>query len=128
MKHRWQLSRTLLQYPDALRRWDSAFQLLLRWSTSTEKETTHASSGLSSRLDPAPSSCAASEQQLQRLQAHLQAKSWSLPPENIFRDDGYSGAILRRPGLDRWRDQVAAAELDLILITDPDRLARNYVH
>jgi site-specific DNA recombinase len=69
-----------------------------------------------------------SEQQLQRLQAYLQTKGWSLPQENIFRDGGYSGAILRRPGLDRLRDKAAAAEFDLLLITDPDRLARNYVH
>ena len=69
-----------------------------------------------------------SEQQLQRLQDHLQTKGWILPQENIFRDDGYSGAFLRRPGLDRLRDKAAAAEFDLLLITDPDRLARNYVH
>jgi len=68
------------------------------------------------------------EQQLQRLQSHLQTKGWSLPQENIFRDDGYSGAILRRPGLDRLRDKVAATDFDVVLITDPDRLARNYVH
>nr|MDQ3566340.1 recombinase family protein [Pseudomonadota bacterium] len=68
------------------------------------------------------------DQQLQRLQTHLQTKGWSLSQENIFRDDGYSGAILRRPGLDRLRDKVAAADVDVILITDPDRLARNYVH
>lgn len=69
-----------------------------------------------------------SEQQLQRLQIHLQTKGWNLPQENIFRDDGYSGAILRRPGLDRLREKAAAAELDVVLISDPDRLARNYVH
>ena len=48
--------------------------------------------------------------------------------EKIFRDDGYSGASLKRPGLDRLRDQAAARTLDLVLITAPDRLARNYVH
>jgi len=32
------------------------------------------------------------EQQLDRLRTHLQAHGWSLPDENIFRDDGYSGA------------------------------------
>jgi site-specific DNA recombinase len=69
-----------------------------------------------------------SQQQLERLQAHIQANGWFLPECNIFRDDGYSGALLKRPGLDRLRDQVAAAELDLILMTAPDRLARNYVH
>jgi site-specific DNA recombinase len=68
------------------------------------------------------------EQRLDRLRAHLQAKGWSLPDENVFRDDGYSGATLKRPGLDRLRDRTAAAEFDRILLTAPDRLARNYVH
>jgi site-specific DNA recombinase len=68
------------------------------------------------------------EQQLDRLRAHAQAQGWSLPPEHVFRDDGYSGATLRRPGLDRLRDVAANARLDRILITTPDRLARNYVH
>ncbi len=56
------------------------------------------------------------------------AQAGSIAPEQIFRDDGYSGASLRRPGLDRLRDAVAGARLDRILITAPDRLARNYVH
>ena len=68
------------------------------------------------------------EQQLDRLQSHLQSQGWQVLDENIFRDDGYSGAGLNRPGLDRLRDQVKAAEIDRILITAPDRLARNYVH
>ncbi len=40
-----------------------------------------------------------SEQQLERLRAYVQAQGWDLPPEHVFRDDGYSGATLRRPGL-----------------------------
>jgi site-specific DNA recombinase len=68
------------------------------------------------------------EQQLDRLQAHIRAQGGSLPDENVFRDDGYSGAHLGRPGLDRLRDRAAQRELDKVLITDPDRLARNYVH
>jgi len=66
--------------------------------------------------------------QLERWQAHIQAQGWTLPEASILRDDGYSGASLKRPGLDRLRDRAAAAEFDLILITAPDRLARNYVH
>lgn len=46
----------------------------------------------------------------------------------MFRDDGYSGASLKRPGLDRLRDRVADRTLDRVLLTAPDRLARNYVH
>jgi site-specific DNA recombinase len=68
------------------------------------------------------------EQQLDRLRAHAAAQGWALAPEHVFRDDGHSGASLRRPGLDRLRDAAAAARLDRILIAAPDRLARNYVH
>src|SRR3954468_1692383 len=58
------------------------------------------------------------EQQIDRLRAHLQAQGWPVPEGNIFRDDGYSGASLRRPGLDRLRDRAAMASLDRIYITD----------
>jgi site-specific DNA recombinase len=68
------------------------------------------------------------EQQLDRLRAHAGARGWDLAQEHVFRDDGYSGASLRRPGLDRLRDAASSARLDRILITAPDRLARNYVH
>jgi site-specific DNA recombinase len=68
------------------------------------------------------------EQQLNRLREYIIDHGWSLPDENIFRDDGYSGARLNRPGLDRLRDKVRMAEVDCILITSPDRLARNFVH
>jgi site-specific DNA recombinase len=65
---------------------------------------------------------------LERLRAHSQAQGWQLADEHVFRDDGYSGAQLARPGLDRLRDGVAQGAVERILITSPDRLARNYVH
>ena len=71
------------------------------------------------------------EQQLDRLAAHVQmyaADGWVLDPTHVFRDEGYSGAILARPGLDRLRDAVKGHEIDCVLVTTPDRLARNYVH
>jgi site-specific DNA recombinase len=68
------------------------------------------------------------EQQLERLQGYSQEQGWEWPEEAIFLDDGYSGASLKRPGLDRLRDQVAQANFDLVLMTAPDRLARKYVH
>jgi site-specific DNA recombinase len=67
------------------------------------------------------------EQQLERLRAHLGAHGVELAGGSIFRDDGYSGATLNRPGLDRLRDAVRAGEVERVLVTDPDRLARNYV-
>ncbi len=68
------------------------------------------------------------EQQLTQLRAYCQAQGWSWCEEHIFRDDGYSGASLRRPGLDRLRDHISTAAFDRVLITEPSRLARKYVH
>jgi site-specific DNA recombinase len=68
------------------------------------------------------------DQQIDRLRSHAEAGGGTLPEEHVFRDDGYSGATLKRPGLDRLRDRAAMAAFDRILLTDPDRLARNYVH
>ncbi|HEU5229000.1 MAG TPA: recombinase family protein, partial [Ktedonobacteraceae bacterium] len=68
------------------------------------------------------------EQQLDSLQKYHEAQGWVWQEEHIFRDDGYSGAKLRRPGLDRLREQVGRAVFDKVIITAPDRLARNYVH
>jgi site-specific DNA recombinase len=68
------------------------------------------------------------EQQLDRLRTYHEAQGWPWQEEHIFRDDGYSGAKLRRPGLDRLREQVGCATFDRVVITAPDRLARNYVH
>jgi site-specific DNA recombinase len=68
------------------------------------------------------------EQQLDRLRAAVAGRGWVLDGQHVYRDDGYSGASLSRPGLDRLRDHAALAELDVVLVTAPDRLARNYVH
>ena len=68
------------------------------------------------------------EQQLERLHNHIQAQGWNVPDENIFRDDGYSGSTLHRPGLDRLRDRAAVNDFELVMVTAPDRLARKYVH
>jgi site-specific DNA recombinase len=68
------------------------------------------------------------EQQLDRLVAAVTERGWTLDERHVYRDDGYSGAGLSRPGLDCLRDHAALAEVDLVVVTAPDRLARNYVH
>ena len=68
------------------------------------------------------------EQQLDRLRVAVAERGWELDDQNVYRDDGFSGAGLGRPGLDRLRDHAALADLDVVLVTAPDRLARNYVH
>lgn len=69
------------------------------------------------------------EQQVARLQEYVARQpDWHLAEEHIYRDDGYSGAKLQRPGLDRLRDRAALAAFEQVLITAPDRLARNSMH
>src|SRR6266849_1624097 len=51
-----------------------------------------------------------------------------VPPERQFVDDGFSGATLIRPALDRLRDLVSVGAIDRIYVHSPDRLARNYAY
>ena len=65
------------------------------------------------------------EQQLMRLRAAVESHpEWQLCTTHIYRDDGYSGSTLNRPGLDRPREQAVMAAFEQVLITAPDRLAR----
>src|SRR5919202_871248 len=69
------------------------------------------------------------EQQVAQLRSYAAAHpEWEVREEHIFRDDGHSGAKLDRPGLDALRDHAARAAFDVVLVTAPDRLARNFVH
>jgi site-specific DNA recombinase len=69
------------------------------------------------------------EQQVTQLQSYVAAHAgWTVAEEHVFRDDGYSGARLDRPGLDALRDHAARAAFDVVVVTAPDRLARNFVH
>jgi site-specific DNA recombinase len=62
------------------------------------------------------------EQQLRRLHAYVATPpDWYVADEHIYRDDGYSGATLKRPGLDRLRDRAAMAAFACVLSTAPDR-------
>ncbi len=49
-------------------------------------------------------------------------------PDCIFEDEGYSGASLQRPGLERLRDLAAEGQLEIILAYAPDRLSRKYAY
>jgi site-specific DNA recombinase len=52
------------------------------------------------------------EHQLQTIHRYAQDKGWKLPEDDVFRDDGHSGASLDRPALDALRDKVRIRELD----------------
>ena len=58
------------------------------------------------------------------------AKSHDLevPEEWVFEDEGYSGATLERPGLERVRDLAAEGQIQVVLAYAPDRLSRKYAY
>jgi site-specific DNA recombinase len=56
------------------------------------------------------------------------AHGYSVPDAWIFEDEGYSGASLVRPGLERVRDLAAEGQLCAILVHAPDRLSRKYAY
>ncbi|MEX0448099.1 recombinase family protein [Xenorhabdus sp. SGI246] len=55
-------------------------------------------------------------------------QSFSVPDEWIIEDEGFSGASLLRPGLERLRDLVAEGQLQAVLVYSPDRLSRKYAY
>lgn len=68
------------------------------------------------------------DSQLRVLKEYAQQQSWCLLPEHLYTDEGVSGARLDRPALDRLRDVAKRGEIDAVVISSPDRLARNYAH
>src|SRR5450631_4379866 len=51
-----------------------------------------------------------------------------VPGEWVFEDDGYTGATLERPGLERVRDLAAEGQIQVVLAYSPDRLSRKYAY
>jgi site-specific DNA recombinase len=60
--------------------------------------------------------------QLRELRAYALRESYKVAAE--IEEDGWSGAYLERPGLDRVRDMVAAGGVGTVLVLFRDRLAR----
>jgi site-specific DNA recombinase len=46
----------------------------------------------------------------------------------VFEDEGFSGATLTRPALERLRDRAAEGAFEVLLCHAPDRLARRYAY
>src|SRR4030095_5676245 len=62
------------------------------------------------------------------LKEYAEGNGYSVPPEWVFEDDGYSGAIMLRPGLEALRDLAAEGQIRAALVYSPDRLSRKYAY
>jgi site-specific DNA recombinase len=66
--------------------------------------------------------------QVAALRERLRTDGLVVPAAMEFLDDGYSGATLVRPALERLRDAAAAGGIDRLYVHSPDRLARKYAY
>jgi site-specific DNA recombinase len=60
--------------------------------------------------------------------AFAQSNGYGVPPAWVFEDEGYSGASLVRPGLEKIRDLAAEGQIEAVLVHSPDRLSRKYAY
>jgi site-specific DNA recombinase len=68
------------------------------------------------------------DSQLVSLRRWAEAEGHALAETHVFRDEGYSGSRLDRPGLDSLRDAVNDAAVEIVAVLSPDRLARRYAY
>ncbi len=68
------------------------------------------------------------DSQLDALRGWVASSGHILDEGHVFRDEGYSGARLDRPGLDALRDAVRDGTVGLVGVLSPDRLARRHAY
>src|SRR3954470_5402541 len=56
------------------------------------------------------------------------SRGLGLAEDLVFEDEGFSGATLQRPALERLRDRAAEGRFEVLLCHAPDRLARRYAY
>jgi resolvase-like protein len=54
--------------------------------------------------------------QIAAIEEYARKHDYQISPPHIYKDDGYSGARLDRPALDRLRDAVAQGDVEAVLI------------
>ncbi len=68
------------------------------------------------------------DSQFSALRAWAAAGCHDVTEAHVFRDEGYSGGRLDRPGLDALRDAVRDGAVGIVAVLTPDRLARKYAY
>ena len=66
--------------------------------------------------------------QTEALLAYAERHGYRVAPDMVIEDDGFTGAVLERPGLERVRDLAAEGRIEAVLVHAPDRLSRRYAY
>lgn len=68
------------------------------------------------------------DSQIEEIKKRIQEDNNILPSENIFADDGWTGEMLQRPGLDSMRDAALAGAFQVVYVYDRGRLSRVFAY
>ena len=68
------------------------------------------------------------DSQIAALNEFAHSEALTVPEQWVFQDEGYSGATVVRPALERLRDLACEGTLEVILVYSPDRLSRKYAY
>jgi site-specific DNA recombinase len=66
------------------------------------------------------------DSQIEEVRRFAAANQW--PVYGVYKDEGWSGAVLARPDLDRLRDDASKGLFKAVVLNDVDRLARDVSH
>ena len=68
------------------------------------------------------------DSQISALLKYAEQEDYCIPEGWVFKDEGYSGATMIRPSLERVRDLATEGQLEILLVHSPDRLSRKYAY
>jgi site-specific DNA recombinase len=68
------------------------------------------------------------DSQLDEVKKRVMADGNVIPEENIFKDDGWTGEMLQRPGLDAMRDAASVGKFQVLYVYDRGRISRVFFH
>lgn len=68
------------------------------------------------------------DSQIEEIKLRIESDGNLLSPENIYIDDGWTGEMLQRPGLDAMRDAAMAGAFQILYVYDRGRLSRVFAY
>ena len=66
--------------------------------------------------------------QIDEIKNRIIADGNIISPENVFQDDGWTGEMLQRPGLDAMRDAAQEGGFQVLYVYDRGRLSRVFAY
>lgn len=103
--------------------------MLPNLNTSTDKKSQSLIAALYARVSTARQEDQETiDSQIDEIKGRIEADGNILLEGNIFQDDGWTGEMLQRPGLDAMRDAAQAGSFQVLYVYDRGRLSRVFAY